>query len=107
MSFDCSGGISFLSREDVFKAKEDKKVRTSTTNLNDIMAILVSILGDADEAIAIAEIVIDTDTIQSEWEDGDYFEAGLYSGKGSVNAAYTLYATINKFIQHYSLPRNY
>jgi hypothetical protein len=98
-SFDCSGGISFLPRD--FIPRSPKQVSQSSQDLSDIIKILIQLLGDADEAVAVLEIIIDSDTIQSEWEDGDYFEAGLYAGKGSVNAAYTFYGIIKRYIQTY------
>ena len=65
------------------------------------MDLLIGILGDAQEALGLIEIVMDTTTVQSEWNQGDYFEAGLYAGKGVINAAYTLYGIISKYITLY------
>lgn len=74
---------------------------TNSDNLSDIMDLLIGILGDAQEALGIVEIVMDTTTVQSEWTQGDYFEAGLYAGKGVVNTGYTLYGIISKYITLY------
>ena len=54
-------------------------------------------MGDLEELVSVFEIVVDTTTIFDEWNDGDYLEAGLYAGKGSVNAFYTIYGLISKY----------
>eukprot|EP00347_Sterkiella_histriomuscorum_P012089 403369934 len=112
LSFDCSAGISFASR-DAFNTRLNQKQsqshtifinklqQTNAQDLQGIIEILIQILGDAQEAIGLAEIVIDTATVQAEWEDGDYFEAGLYAGKGVVNAGYTFYGIIKRYMQTY------
>ena len=64
--------------------------------------LLINIFGDAQEAIGLLEMVMDSETIYSEWQDGDYFEAGLYTGKGITNAGYTIYGIIDRWIKTYT-----
>ena len=63
MGFDCSGGISFLSREDFFNKPKTIVHASDSQSLTDIITLLIKFLGDANEAIAVAEIVIDSQTI--------------------------------------------
>ena len=53
---------------------------------------MYSLIGDLEEIIMLFEIYIDSNTVYSELADSDYFEAGLYTGKGLVNAYFTGYA---------------
>lgn len=99
LSFDCSGGISFASRQEFNTNYHNSKSNfvkqtNNAQDLSTILATLIKIIGDAQEALALAEIYMDSTTVQSEWASGDYFEAGLYSGKGVVNAGYTFYGII-------------
>lgn len=50
------------------------------------------------EMIGLFEIFIDSKTIYQEWSSGDYFEAGLYTGKGVINAYFTGYSVFNKYL---------
>lgn len=66
LKFDCSGGISFASRESFNTKKVNTQVYQSNANAQDLSAILeilIKVLGDATEAIALAEVVIDISTI--------------------------------------------
>ena len=60
------------------------------------------IVGDFQEFLSLAEIMIDTRTIYSEWRSGDYFEAGLYTGKAVVNAFFTGYSIFLKYFAYMS-----
>ena len=51
--------------------------------------------------MGLLEIFMDSNTIYSEWNDGDYFESGLYTGKGVVGSFFTLYGIIYKYISNY------
>jgi len=55
------------------------------------------ILGELEEILGLLETVVDVFTIISEWNDGDYFEAGLFTGKGAVNAFFTIWAIVDRF----------
>ena len=106
LSFDCSGGISFASR-DAFNTNNNKSNMKQSTkksvradsDISDIIDLLINILGDTSDAIGLLETFIDSQTVLSEWEDGDYFEAGLYAGKGVTNAGYTIYGIANRWIK--------
>ena len=55
------------------------------------------ILGEMNEIIGLVEAVLDVFTIISEWNDGDYFEAGLFTGKGAVNIFFVIWALVERF----------
>ncbi len=64
------------------------------TDIYDVFDTLYNVLGDVEEIIGLLEVVIDVQTVYDEFIDCDYFESGLYGGKGVVNAFYTAYAII-------------
>ncbi|CDW85990.1 UNKNOWN [Stylonychia lemnae] len=110
MTFDCTGGISFASR-DSFNTKKNIQQKANhskfsivkaESDASDLIGLLIQVLGDVQEAMGLLEIFIDSQTIYSEWQDGDYFEAGLYTGKGVTNAAYTFYGIIQRVIKNYT-----
>ena len=45
----------------------------------------------------IIQIYTDSSTVYEEWSDADYFEAGLYSGKGVVNAYFAAEGVYNQY----------
>ena len=89
--FDCSGGIAFNHENPTaFKVSQ---VSDST----DVIETLINLLGDLNEAIGVLEIYMDSRSAQGEWEQGDYFESGLFTGKGVVNAGFTIYGIISRY----------
>ena len=54
-------------------------------------------MGELEEIIGLIEVVLDTYTVYNEWNDGDYFEAGLFTGKGIVNAYFTIDGLITRY----------
>lgn len=53
------------------------------------------------EILSLLEIYIDSKTIYNEWIAGDYFEAGLYTGKNGINTFFTAYAIILRYIGYF------
>jgi hypothetical protein len=62
--------------------------------------MVFGIVGDAQEFLNLAEVLIDVTTIYTEWQSGDYFEAGLYLGKGVVNCFFSLYKIVSKYVSY-------
>jgi len=79
------------------KGIQNKENHLRDTDINDVFDILYNILGDLEEIVGVFEIVIDSTTVYDEWIDGDYFESGLYAGKGVVNAYFVVYGLITKY----------
>ncbi len=59
-------------------------------------------MGDFQEVLGLAEILIDSKTIYDEWYSGDFFEAGLYAGKAAVNTYFTGYSIFQKYYSYIS-----
>lgn len=55
---------------------------------------IYNILSQLEEIVGLAEAVLDVFTVIEEWNDGDYFEAGLFTGKGIVGLFFTVWALI-------------
>ena len=62
-----------------------------------VFDFLYRVVGELDEIIGLIEVVLDIYTIYGEWNDGDYFEAGLFTGKGIVNAYFTIDGLITRY----------
>ncbi len=78
-----------------------KKDQTyNNTDGQDIISQLFFIVGDFQEFLGLAEIMIDTRTIYNEWYSGDYFESGLYAGKAIVNTFFTGYSIFYKYFTY-------
>jgi len=58
---------------------------------------LYDVVGELEEIIGLVEVVLDIYTIYGEWNDGDYFEAGLFAGKGIVSAYFTVDGLITRY----------
>ena len=63
----------------------------------DIFDVLYKIRGDIEEVMGLIEILNDTETVYDEWTDGDYLEAGLYTGKGVINAYFVIYQVYSSY----------
>ena len=66
--------------------------------ISDIFNNLYLVLGDVNQVLGILQVAIDARTIYNEWIAGDYFEGGLFLGKGTVNLYYSVYAIVARYI---------
>ena len=62
----------------------------------------MNIVGDFQEVLGLIQVFVDAKTVYSEWLAGDYFESGLYLGKGLLNAGFSIYNIVMKFITYFS-----
>jgi hypothetical protein len=49
------------------------------------------------------EIVIDVQTVYDEFIDCDYFESGLYAGKGLTNVYFTAYSILQNYFNFWEV----
>lgn len=61
------------------------------TSSDDVIAILIDILGDFQEAVGLLEAVADMSTVNQEIAQGAWFNAGVFAGKGLVGIIFTAY----------------
>ena len=50
-----------------------------------------------EEIVGVVQIYGDSAVVYEEWDDGDYFEAGLFAGKGLVGGYFSAEGVINQY----------
>ena len=75
-----------------------QSVDQSLSSIYNIIQQYIYLFGDLQNVIGLFEIVIDSQTIYNEWLAQDYFEAGLFTGKGVANAYFTMFAIIKVYL---------
>ena len=69
-----------------------------TNDVQDILAALMQIVGNTQNLLGLITTFIDSKTIYNAWISGDYFSAGLYTGKGIVGVYFTGYSIIYQYL---------
>lgn len=84
---------NFQLQDDFFAEKQ----MLGQTDISTIISTLQDLLGELDYVMALVYALLDSQQVYTNWQSGNYFLSGLYTGQGAVSIYYSVYTIITKY----------